>query len=32
MAERPILAVDVDGVISLFGFEEPPDATSPASS
>jgi hypothetical protein len=25
MAERPILAVDVDGVISLFGFEEPPD-------
>jgi len=22
---RPILAVDVDGVISLFGFEEPPD-------
>ena len=22
--ERPILAVDVDGVISLFGFEEPP--------
>jgi hypothetical protein len=24
--ERPILAVDVDGVISLFGFEEPPDA------
>jgi hypothetical protein len=25
MSERPILAVDVDGVISLFGFEEPPD-------
>lgn len=24
--ERPILAVDVDGVISLFGFEEPPDS------
>jgi hypothetical protein len=23
--ERPILAVDVDGVISLFGFEQPPD-------
>ncbi len=23
--ERPILAVDVDGVISLFGFDEPPD-------
>lgn len=23
--DRPILAVDVDGVISLFGFEEPPD-------
>lgn len=22
---RPILAVDVDGVISLFGFEQPPD-------
>jgi hypothetical protein len=22
---RPLLAVDVDGVISLFGFEEPPD-------
>jgi hypothetical protein len=22
---RPILAVDVDGVISLFGFEDPPD-------
>ena len=22
---RPILAVDVDGVVSLFGFEEPPD-------
>jgi hypothetical protein len=27
MPERPILAVDVDGVISLFGFEEPPDRT-----
>jgi len=25
MPERPILAVDVDGVISLFGFEEPPE-------
>ena len=25
MADRPILAVDVDGVISLFGFEQPPD-------
>ncbi|HXR31224.1 MAG TPA: hypothetical protein VN752_08795 [Solirubrobacterales bacterium] len=24
---RPILAVDVDGVISLFGFEEAPDQT-----
>jgi hypothetical protein len=24
--DRPILAVDVDGVISLFGFEEPPPA------
>lgn len=23
--EKPILAVDVDGVISLFGFEEPPE-------
>jgi hypothetical protein len=23
---RPILAVDVDGVISLFGFEDPPEA------
>ena len=23
--ERPILAVDVDGVISLFGFDDPPD-------
>ena len=22
---RPVLAVDVDGVISLFGFDEPPD-------
>jgi hypothetical protein len=27
MPERPILAVDVDGVISLFGFDEPPDRT-----
>jgi hypothetical protein len=25
MPERPILAVDVDGVISLFGFDDPPD-------
>ena len=25
MTLRPLLAVDVDGVISLFGFEEPPD-------
>jgi hypothetical protein len=25
---RPILAVDVDGVISLFGFEDPPDKDS----
>ena len=25
MAERPILAVDVDGVISLFGFDQPPE-------
>jgi hypothetical protein len=25
MPQKPILAVDVDGVISLFGFEEPPD-------
>jgi hypothetical protein len=25
--ERPVLAVDVDGVISLFGFEEPPGAS-----
>jgi hypothetical protein len=24
---RPILAVDVDGVISLFGFDEPPDGS-----
>jgi hypothetical protein len=24
---KPVLAVDVDGVISLFGFEEPPDRT-----
>jgi hypothetical protein len=26
--ERPILAVDVDGVISLFGLDEPPDRDS----
>lgn len=26
-AEKPILAVDVDGVVSLFGYEEPPDPT-----
>jgi hypothetical protein len=25
MSKKPILAVDVDGVISLFGFDEPPD-------
>jgi hypothetical protein len=25
MPPKPILAVDVDGVISLFGFDEPPD-------
>jgi hypothetical protein len=25
MSRRPILAVDVDGVISLFGFDQPPD-------
>ena len=25
LPERPVLAVDVDGVISLFGFEEPPE-------
>jgi hypothetical protein len=25
-SDRPILAVDVDGVISLFGFEDPADA------
>jgi hypothetical protein len=25
MPSEPILAVDVDGVISLFGFEDPPD-------
>jgi hypothetical protein len=25
MPKRPILAVDVDGVISLFGFDDPPD-------
>jgi hypothetical protein len=24
--DRPILAIDVDGVISLFGFDEPPDS------
>ncbi len=24
---RPILAVDVDGVVSLFGYDEPPPAT-----
>jgi hypothetical protein len=24
---KPVLAVDVDGVISLFGFDEPPDRT-----
>jgi hypothetical protein len=24
---RPLLAVDVDGVISLFGFDEPPDSS-----
>jgi hypothetical protein len=24
MPQRPLLAVDVDGVISLFGFDEPP--------
>ena len=27
MPKPPILAVDVDGVISLFGFDEPPDRT-----
>ena len=27
MNEPPILAIDVDGVISLFGFEAPPPAT-----
>jgi hypothetical protein len=27
MTQRPILAVDVDGVISLFGFDEPPERT-----
>jgi hypothetical protein len=27
MPDRPILAVDVDGVISLFGFEQPPDGS-----
>ena len=26
---RPLLAVDVDGVISLFGFDEPPAAAGP---
>jgi hypothetical protein len=25
MSSKPLLAVDVDGVISIFGFEEPPD-------
>ena len=25
--DRPILAIDVDGVISLFGFDEPPAST-----
>jgi hypothetical protein len=25
--DRPILAIDVDGVISLFGFDEPPSST-----
>jgi hypothetical protein len=25
MADKPILAVDVDGVISLFGFDDPPE-------
>jgi hypothetical protein len=24
---RPVLAVDIDGVISLFGFDEPPDSS-----
>jgi len=24
--DRPILAVDIDGVLSLFGFKEPPDS------
>jgi len=28
MKGKPILAVDVDGVISLFGFDEPPEQTS----
>jgi hypothetical protein len=27
MADRPLLAVDIDGVISLFGFEERPPHT-----
>lgn len=27
MTSKPILAVDVDGVISLFGFDDPPPAT-----
>lgn len=27
MAERPILAVDIDGVISLFGFDQPPEGS-----
>lgn len=26
-AEKPILAVDVDGVVSLFDYDEPPEAT-----
>jgi hypothetical protein len=25
-SERPVLALDVDGVVSLFGFERPPDS------
>jgi hypothetical protein len=27
MADRPLLAVDIDGVVSLFGFEERPERT-----
>jgi hypothetical protein len=27
MAAKPILAVDVDGVVSLFGFDDPPSPT-----